>query len=93
MFVRLRWLLTGAGLGAGGAVWLNRQVRRRIDRYRPPAVVARVGAAGGRLRGDVAGALGDGRAAMRARHDELQRRVDAVVSTAPEPAGAQQVDR
>lgn len=65
MFKRLRWMTTGAAVGFGGAVWLQRKVKTAADRYRPVGVA---NAAAARARD----ALEEGRAAMREREAELR---------------------
>ncbi|MFN0091364.1 MAG: hypothetical protein ACKVWR_14020 [Acidimicrobiales bacterium] len=61
MIRRLVWM----ALGAGGAVWVERRVKRLTARIRPDHAAVRAGRR-------VAGALGDGRAA--ARHAEARLR-------------------
>ena len=65
MFKRLRWLTTGAAVGFGGAVWLQRKVKTAADRYRPAGVA---GAAAARAKD----AFEEGRSAMREREAELR---------------------
>ena len=59
MFVRLRWLLLGIGIGSSGSWWLKRKVSRHIGRYTPERVSTDLAAA-------------EGRAASRAREAELR---------------------
>jgi hypothetical protein len=65
MFKRLRWLSTGAAIGLGGSVWLQRKLKSTANRYRPVEVA---GAAAARARD----ALEEGRAAMKQREAELR---------------------
>lgn len=65
MLKRLRWLTTGAAVGFGGTLWLQRKLKTAADRYRPAGVA---GAAATRARE----ALEDGRAAMKEREAELR---------------------
>jgi hypothetical protein len=65
MFKRVRWMTTGAAVGFGGAVWLQRKVKTAADRYRPAGVAT---AAAARARD----AIEEGRAAMREREAELR---------------------
>ena len=65
MVKRLRWLSTGAAVGFGGSLWLQRKLKTASDRYRPAGVA---GAAAARARE----ALEEGRAAMKAREAELR---------------------
>ena len=65
MLKRVRWLVTGAAVGFGGSVWLQRKVRTAAERWRPAGVA---GAAATRARD----ALEEGRAAMREREAELR---------------------
>ena len=64
MLKRVRWLVTGAAIGAGGSVWAKRKAKSAVERYAPPGVLD---AASRRLRG----ALAEGRTAMREREAEL----------------------
>lgn len=74
MLKRIRWMTTGAAVGFGASVWLQRKVKTAADRYRPAGVA---GAAAARARD----ALADGREAMRAREAELR-------GGAPRPVGS-----
>jgi hypothetical protein len=78
MFKRATWLTVGFGLGVGTTVAAARQVRKRVDRYQPSALVTRVGDSLGSTRDQVrarfAAALDEGRAAARVREGELRRR-------------------
>ena len=65
MLKRVRWLVTGAAIGAGGSVWAKRKAKATVERYAPPGLLE---AASRRLRG----ALADGRTAMREREAELK---------------------
>ena len=51
MVSRLRWMLFGVGVGAGGSWWARRQARRAAARLAPAAVGRRmVDGAGRRIR-------------------------------------------
>lgn len=65
MLKRVRWLTTGAAVGFGASLWLQRKVKSAATRYRPAGVA---GAAAARARE----ALEEGRAAMRDRESELR---------------------
>ena len=65
MLKRVRWLVTGAAVGFGGSVWLQRKVRTAAERWRPAGVA---GAAANRAKD----AVQEGRTAMRAREAELR---------------------
>lgn len=65
MLKRVRWLTTGAAVGFGGALWLQRKVKTAAGRYRPAGMA---GAAAVRARE----AFEEGRAAMREREAELK---------------------
>ncbi|MDA8047444.1 MAG: hypothetical protein M0Z30_19780 [Actinomycetota bacterium] len=65
MLKRARWLTTGAAVGFGGSLWLQRKLRIAASRYRPVGVA---GAAASRARE----ALEEGRAAMKEREAELR---------------------
>ncbi|HET6964145.1 MAG TPA: hypothetical protein VFH58_05190 [Acidimicrobiales bacterium] len=65
MFKRVRWMTTGAAVGFGGALWLQRKLKTAANRYRPVGVA---GAAAARAKD----ALEEGRVAMREREAELR---------------------
>ena len=72
MFVRLRWLLFGIGIGSSGSWWLKRKVSKRIERYTPERVSIDLAAAVRGLGKDLRAAAAEGRAATRAREAELR---------------------
>jgi hypothetical protein len=65
MFKRVRWMTTGAAVGFGASVWVQRKLKSAADQYRPAAVVE---AATQRAKE----ALDEGRTAMRQREAELR---------------------
>ena len=65
MFKRVRWMTTGAAVGFGASVWLQKKIKTAADQYKPVAVA---GAAASRARD----ALQEGRTAMRRREEELR---------------------
>jgi hypothetical protein len=65
MLKRVRWMTTGAAVGFGASVWLQRKLKTAADQYRPAAVAE---AAAARAKG----ALEEGRQAMRRREAELR---------------------
>jgi len=69
---RLVWFATGATAGFGGAMWIRRQVRRRVERLVPRRVTADAGASARRVRLGVVDAVREGRAAARGREAELR---------------------
>ena len=88
MTTRLRWMGLGMIAGAGGTVWAERRLRRRVERYLPAQlradVAARVRAAGSDLRG----ALEEGRAAMTQREAELRAQLRLAPPSLPAPGDA-----
>ena len=79
MVSRLRWMLFGVGLGAGGSWWARRQARRAAARSAPAAVGRRVvDRAGRRIRGLVT--------ATRRRHDR-PRGAPGPARPSPPPVG------
>jgi hypothetical protein len=78
MFKRGKWLTVGFGLGVGTTVAAAHQVRKRVDRYQPRAVVTRVGnsvtASLSSIRDQLAAAVDEGRAAAGEREAELRAR-------------------
>ena len=72
MFKRATWLTVGFGLGVGTTVAAAREVRKRVDRYQPNAIVDRAADGLTRLRDQLADAVDTGREAARAREAELR---------------------
>ena len=72
MLRRARWMAVGFGLGVGATVATAVRVRKRVDRYRPRAVVDRVTDGVQSFRDQLAAAVEDGREAARARTAELR---------------------
>jgi len=72
VFVRLRWLILGIGIGSTGSWWLRRKVSRTIERYTPERVSSDVAAAVRGLGNDLRAAAEEGRTAKRAREAELR---------------------
>ena len=66
MFKRLFWLVVGFLLGLGSSWAVTRRVRRVARRYVPAELRDRWG-------GNMRAAVGEGRAAMRAREAELNK--------------------
>jgi hypothetical protein len=69
---RLVWFTTGATAGFGCAMWIRRQVLRRVERLVPRRVTAEAGASARRVRLGVVDAVREGRAAARGREAELR---------------------
>jgi hypothetical protein len=96
VFKRVIWFgigaTAGAAAGAGGTVWAQQQVRRRLDALSPDHVVHTANDAVRRAGRTVAEAIGEGRTAMRQREAELraQRRTDGA---AARPVGGPAVHR
>jgi hypothetical protein len=72
MFKRVTWLTVGFGLGVGTTVAAAREVRRRVDRYQPNALVDRASDGLVRLRDQLSDAVESGRVAAREREAELR---------------------
>jgi hypothetical protein len=72
VFKRVTWLTVGFGLGVGTTVAAAREVRKRVDRYQPNALVDRATDGLGRLRDQLADAVDTGREAAREREAELR---------------------
>jgi hypothetical protein len=68
MFKRLFWLIVGFIIGLTSSWAVTRRVRRLAERYAPVEVVDRWG-------GNMRAAVGEGRAAMRAREAELKANI------------------
>jgi hypothetical protein len=69
---RLVWFTTGATAGFGGAMWIRRQVLRRIERLVPDRVAADAAAQARKARLGVVDAVREGRAAARGREAQLR---------------------
>jgi hypothetical protein len=80
VFKRLTWFGLGAAAGASGVMWAQQKVRRQIDALGPDHIVVTAGNQAKKVSKQVgrtvAGAVVDGRAAMREREDELLARRD-----------------
>ena len=74
MFKRATWLTIGFGLGVGTTVAAAREVRKRVDRYQPNAVMNRVTDSLVSARDQLKAAVDDGREAARLREVELRSR-------------------
>jgi len=72
MFKRVTWLTVGFGIGVGTTVAAAREVRKRVDRYQPNAIVDRASDGLTRLRDQLADAVETGKVAARAREIELR---------------------
>lgn len=79
MFKRARWLVTGAGVGFGTSLWLQRKVKRTAARYAPQRVTNELS----RITGDVRAAVQEGRDAMREREAALRGSNGTNGSTTP----------
>ncbi len=81
VFKRLTWFGIGAAAGATGYVWAQQRVRRELDALGPDHLVVVAANQAGRVTRQaarsVAGAVVEGRSAMREREDELISRRDA----------------
>ena len=60
VFKRLRWMLLGAGFGAGTSLWVMRAVRARIRRFTPERISADMTDAVRTFGADVRAAASDG---------------------------------
>jgi hypothetical protein len=78
MFKRATWLTIGFGLGVGTTVAAAREVRKRVDRYQPNAVVTRVTDSLASARDQLKAAVDDGREAARLREAQLRARSPGV---------------
>ena len=72
MFKRLFWLVTGASFGFGMSLWVNRLVKRMVDRYAPQRVRANVAGALQAFGGEIRAAVEEGRGAMREQEASLR---------------------
>jgi hypothetical protein len=72
MFKRARWLVTGAGIGFGTSVWLQRKVKRTAARYSPQRFSGELTRTVKGISTDVRAAVQEGREAMREREAALR---------------------
>lgn len=79
MMRRASWFVGGVVAGAAGASYATRKVKRAAAQLAPTNVVRSAGARVREQSRHVIGAVKEGRAAMRAREDELKARRDARV--------------
>jgi hypothetical protein len=88
---RLVWFTTGATAGFGGAMWIRRQVRRRVERLVPQRVAADAGVTARKAGRGLLAAVEEGRRQARGREAELRAELrpgsTAPVVTAPGAAG------
>jgi hypothetical protein len=68
---RLVWFTTGATAGFGGAMWVRRQVLRKVERLVPDRVAADAADSARRARFTVVDAVREGREAAREREARL----------------------
>ena len=76
MLKRVVWWTTGAAMGFGSSVWVQRKVRRTVQQYTPDVVQQRVQQSARSIGPTVKAAVGEGRAAMRERERQLEAEVD-----------------
>ena len=79
MFKRATWTVVGYGLGVGSSIYVQRRVRRAVERYTPEHVRREVTQAGRRaadrarvLGADAVAAVREGRATMRSAEIDLR---------------------
>jgi len=80
MFKRATWFATGAAVGLGSSIWVQRRVRQAARHYTPDAVQQRATDAVRRVGPTVRDAVSEGRAAMHAREAEMRADVAARVN-------------
>jgi hypothetical protein len=83
VFKRARWLVTGAGVGFGTSLWVQRRVRRTVARYAPQRVTNELTRTVKGITGDVRAAVQEGRDAMREREAALRGTNGTNGSTTP----------
>lgn len=79
MLKRVVWWSTGAAMGFGSSLWVQRKVRRTVQQYTPEVVQQRVQSSARRIGPTVRAAVGEGRNAMRARERQLEAEVNGRV--------------
>ena len=72
MFKRARWLMTGAGIGFGTSLWVQRSIKKKVARYAPQRVTNELTRTVKGITGDVRAAVQEGRDAMREREAALR---------------------
>jgi hypothetical protein len=83
MFKRARWLVTGAGIGFGTSLWLQRKVKQTAARYSPQRFSGELTKTVKGISGDVRAAVIEGRDAMREREAALRGSNGSNGSTTP----------
>ncbi len=73
---RLRWFATGAAVGLGSSVWVQRRVKRAVARLAPDHVSRELAGAARRFGGDLRAAALEGRQAMRDHEAALRSGLD-----------------
>ena len=73
---RLRWFATGAAVGLGSSVWVQRRVKRAVARLAPDHVSRGLAGAARRFGGDLRAAAVEGRQAMRDHEAALRTGLD-----------------
>ena len=72
MFKRLFWLVMGASFGFGMSLWVNRLVKRTVERYAPQRVRTNVTGALHTFGEELRAAVEEGRGAMREQEASLR---------------------
>jgi hypothetical protein len=86
MLKRVVWWSTGAAMGFGSSLWVQRKVRRTVQQYTPDVVQQKVQDSARRIGPTMKAAVGEGRAAMREREQQLEAEVNGRVRRSPEAA-------
>ncbi len=81
---RITWFVTGAAAGAASAGYATKKIKRTASQLAPANMAKGAAARANRGGRRVVAAVQEGRAAMRAREDELKARRDARVETLDE---------
>ena len=72
MLKRLTWWAAGAAMGAGGSLWAQRKVKKKVAEFSPPVIAGAAVGAAKELTKDLRSVVNEGRAAMRQRESELR---------------------
>lgn len=85
---RFLWFVTGATAGFGGAMWIRRQVIRKVEQLVPERVSTAASDSARRFGRDLREAVAEGRTTARGRAAELRAELRPGPGTEPGPGPA-----
>ena len=75
MIKRLTWWAFGAMMGAGGSTWLQHKLRKKVARFKPPALAGAARGVARELGKDLRSVVTEGRQGMKLREAELREQL------------------